>query len=144
MGGKDEILRIISENSLICFLSDLRLLLISAKKNTPQNIVYINLSSFYFYFDLAYPDMCNAIKELMAIIDPYIPLIISQSNLDEILIAREMGDLARMICLQDNYKTRSEYVFINSIMQANESDWEAIIEICKRIRELRENSLFTV
>ena len=78
----------------------------------------------------------------MSIIDPYIPLIISPQNLQEIIAAYEQGDTNHLSALTESYANRSKFIFINSVMKTQNADWESIVAICRKIRKLKAAGQF--
>lgn len=129
--------RIISDRSLVCFMEDLRQLLVYFKNQMPEYVNFINIESFYYYMRLAYPQKYKELTALMDILEPYIPLIISPRNLEEVVFAYEQGNLQELAKLEANFLGRSKFIFMNSVMTANQEDWENIMAICRRIREIK-------
>ena len=130
-------MRTISDRSLICFLHDLRLLLLRYKSQLPRYVHFINIDSFYFYLQLGYPAQCHELSGLMDIIEPYIPMIVSPQNLEDVFFAYEQGDLEELANLEENYMGRSKFIFLNSVMAADDEDWENILAICRKIRTMK-------
>jgi len=103
----------------------------------PERIDFINIESFYFYMFLGFPDKGRELTTLMGIIDPYIPMIISPQNLEEVVSAYEEGDTSHLANLEENFMGRSKFIFMNSVMMAQGADWDNIVAICLRIREVK-------
>jgi len=137
-------MKIISDRSLVCFLHDLRLLLLRYKGQLPRYVHFINIDSFYFYMQMGYPAQCEELTGLMEIIEPYIPMIVSPQNLDDVVYAYEQGDLDELASLEENYMGRSKFIFMNSVMAANNEDWENILAICRKIREVKSQRMIFV
>jgi len=138
--GKDAmkiITKIISDRTLVCFMEDLRQLLVYFKNQMPEHIYFINVESFYFYMRVAYPQKFKQLAALMDIIEPFIPLVISPQNLEEVIYAYEEGDSKGLAQLEEIFLDRSKFIFMNSIMTAQETDWQHIVSICRRIREIK-------
>jgi len=135
-------MKIISEQSLTCFLHDLRSILAFFKGHMPHNIKFINVESFYFYMRLGFPNKFKEMRGLMDIVEPYIPLVISQKNLEDVVFAYEQGNLTELAEMEDFFSKRSKLVFINSVMEANEVDFSNIVSICRRIRSLKSEAVF--
>jgi hypothetical protein len=118
-------------------MEDLRQLLVYFKNQMPEYVNFINIESFYYYMRLAYPQKYKELTALMDILEPYIPLIISPRNLEEVVFAYEQGNLQELAKLEANFLGRSKFIFMNSVMTANQEDWENIMAICRRIREIK-------
>ena len=129
--------KIISDRSLLCFMEDLRQLLVYFKNQMPEYISFINIESFYYYMRLAYPQKYKEMTGLMDILEPYIPLIISPRNLEEVIDAYEQGNSLELEKLEANFLGRSKFIFMNSVMTADQEDWGNIVTICRRIREIK-------
>ena len=129
--------KIISDQSLICFLEDMRRLLVYFKEQMPEYIHFINIESFYYYMRLAYPKKYKELAALVDIIEPYIPLIISPRNLEEVIFAYEQGNSHDLAQLEADFLNRSKFIFMNSVMTAQQPDWENIVAICRKIREIK-------
>ena len=129
--------KIISDRSLVCFMEDLRQLLVFFKNQMPDFISFINIESFYYYMRLAYPQKYKELSGLMDIIEPYIPLIISPHNLEEVIFAYENGNSQELAKLEADFLGRSKFIFMNSVMTADQEDWGNIVAICRRIREIK-------
>ena len=129
--------KIISDRSMICFMEDLRQLLVYFKNQMPEYISFINIESFYYYMRLAYPQKYKELAALMDILEPFIPLIISPRNLEEVIFAYEQGNSHELAKLEADFLNRSKFIFMNSVMTADEEDWGNIVSICRRIREIK-------
>jgi len=131
------ITKIISDRSLICFMEDLRQLLVYFKNQMPEYIYFINVESFYYYMRAAYPQKFKELAALMDIIEPFIPLVISPQNLEEVIFAYEEGNSQELAHLEEIFLDRSKFIFMNSVMAGCDTDWENIVAICRRIREIK-------
>ena len=129
--------KIISDRSLVCFMEDLRQLLCYFKNQMPDYISFINIESFYYYMRLAYPQKYKELTALMDILEAYIPLIISPRNLEEVVFAYEQGNAHELAKLEADFLDRSKFIFMNSVMTADQEDWGNIVAICRRIREIK-------
>jgi len=103
----------------------------------PDYVDFINIESFYFYMRLAYPKKYKELMALMDILEPFMPLIIPPKNLDEVIFVFEQGDAEEMVQLEESFVDRSKFIFINTVMMVRESDWQNIVAICRRIREIK-------
>jgi len=137
-------LKIISDRSLVCFLHDLRLLLLRYKGQLPRYVDFINIESFNFYLRMGYPAQSRELADLMEIIEPFIPMIVSPQNLEDVIAAYEEGNLDELASLEENYIGRSKFIFINSVMAADGEDWENILAICRKIREIKSQQMVYV
>jgi len=118
-------------------MEDFRQLLTYFKNQMPDYISFINIESFYYYMRLAYPQKYKELAALMDIIEPYIPLIISPRNLEEVVEAYESGNAHKLAKLEADFLGRSKFIFMNSVMTADDEDWGNIVAICRRIREIK-------
>jgi len=118
-------------------MEDLRQLLVYFKNQMPDYINFINIESFYYYMRLAYPQKYNEMAALMDIMEPFIPLIISPRNLEEVIFAYEQGNSHELAQLEADFLSRSKFIFMNSVMTADQEDWGNIVAICRRIREIK-------
>ena len=137
-------MKIISDRSLVCFLHDLRLLLLRYKGQLPRYVDFINIESFNFYLRMGYPAQSRELADLMEIIEPFIPMIVSPQNLEDVIAAYEEGNLDELASLEENYIGRSKFIFINSVMAADGEDWENILAICRKIREIKSQQMVYV
>jgi len=130
-------MRIISENSLKCFLADLRQVLGMFIGEFPEDIHFISIDSFYFYMNMAFPKKCREIGALMHVLEPYIPLVVSGRNMESILTAYEAGDFDRLLFMEESLMGRSKLIFLNSAMTLDSAHWEDMVRICCQIRAQR-------
>ncbi|MCL2753878.1 MAG: hypothetical protein FWE44_07005 [Defluviitaleaceae bacterium] len=128
-------MRILSEPSLKCFLYDLRNAASFLRSQLPKNIHFINADSFYFYLNLAYPQKSAQIRVLMSVLEPYVPLILSEASLYSLFDAYSLGDMPQLLVLQQNLDARSKLLFINSAIDATEEHWQSIMDTCLAIRK---------
>lgn len=134
-------MKMISDRSLVCFLHDLRQLLVYFKSQLPEYVDFINIESFYFYMRLGFPRKSKELAALMDIIEPFIPMIISPKNLEEVVIAYEQGNPEQLAALEKSFMGRSKFIFMNTVMEAEGADWENILSICLKIWEIKSRQL---
>lgn len=127
-------MRKISENSLRCFLADLRHVLGQFIDEIPSDIHFISVGTFYFYMHMAFPNRCREIRALMGIVEPFIPIVLSGRNLQSIIIAHESGSDARLIGVEESLIERSKLIFLKNAMILNKHEWEEMVNICCEIR----------
>jgi len=127
-------MRILSEPSLKCFLEDLRLATRFLRSQLPKDIHFFSTESFYFYLRMAYPEKTTEIQGLMAVLEPYVPLILSESTLFSLFDAYVTNDIAQLLVLQDALVTRSKLLFISSAIDADDDGWQNVMDICCTIR----------
>ena len=131
-------MRIISDKSLCCFLEDLRGSLDFYKKNASHHVVHLNIDGFYWYFGMINPVLCAGTQELMETVEPFIPVIVSEENLDLLVFAYENEELARLEELEADFLRHSKLKFINSILAVNSyEEWDRIRNICRTIRSYK-------
>jgi len=131
----------LSEVSLLCFLADLRMHLACFEGHIPDGISFISLESFFFYFRNILPDRCNQISTLMAVLHPYIPVIISKKSFGNLVSSYVGGDLRKLEALEQSLAARSKMFFVNSAMKKCDEQWENILDICCQIRNYKEQAL---
>lgn len=129
--------KMISQESLVCFMEDLQGLLLYFKKYIPCNLHFINIASIYSFMNMQNPEKFARLEGIMEVLEPFIPLIVSPKNLEEVVNAYEGGDSGEFAELEEGFLLRSQFVFINSIMAATDRDWENIVDICMKIREIK-------
>lgn len=127
-------MRMISENSLRCFLADLRHVLGMFAYEMPDNIHFINVGTFYFYMHKAFPNRCREIRALMGIVEPFIPIVINSRNLQSIVEAHELGNNNHLLYVEESLTQRSKMIFLNHALNANKMDWDEMVDICCAIR----------
>jgi len=103
----------------------------------PEDIDFINLESFYFYMSLSFPNKAREIGALMNLIEPYIPVIVSQRSLESILDAYMEGDFKRLTQLESGVASRSKLTFLDAAMNSDAHNWEEMVELCCYIRSHR-------
>ena len=130
----------LSDYDLCYFLKKIKDILDFFKSGI-EDIEFINLSGFYaFVYDIE-EHRAGALKELVNIVEPYIPLVISRDNLVSLVISYEEGDMVTLQSLEQEYAIRSKLIFINSVIKAHEEDWDDIVLICRKIRDAKIESL---
>jgi len=127
-------MRILSEPTLKCFLDDLRIATAFLRNQMPKDIHFISADSFYFYLGLAFPEKTAQIRSLMGVLEPYVPLILSEHALFCLFDAYAENDIAGLITLQQNLDTRSKLLFINSAIEADDEQWQDVVAVCCAIR----------
>lgn len=127
----------ISESSLVCFLDDLRNALCDFREEMPKGIHFINMDSFYFYVNLAFPVKRQEIGGLMGILGPFIPVIVSEINLMSLLAAYASGDMAGLARLEESLIERSQLSFIQTAIYADCHNWGSLVNTCRKVHRQR-------
>ena len=131
----------LSEVSLLCFLADLRMYLACFEGSMPEDISFINLESFFFYFRNILQVECGQISTIMGIIAPYIPVIVSKKSFGNLMSSYMEGDLRKLEALEQSLVERSKMFFINCAMRKSDEEWENVLDICCQIRNHKEQAL---
>ncbi|MCL2575736.1 MAG: hypothetical protein FWE33_04815 [Defluviitaleaceae bacterium] len=129
-------MRILTENGLKCFLDDLRNELAFLKNELPKDIHFISADSFYFYLNLAYPIKCQQVMGLMTVLEPYIPLVVSEKGLNTLMNAYAQNDLNRLTDVEQSLAARSKLLFLNSAITTDEDNWSNVVDVCCALRRL--------
>jgi len=127
----------ISEPSLVCFLGDLRNALWDFRNEMPEGIHFINMDSFYFYVNMAFPSKRQEIGGLMNILEPFIPVMVSECNLMSLLAAYASGDMANLARLEQSLIDRSHLSFIQTAISADCTHWDSIVTTCRKVHKQR-------
>ena len=133
----------INETELLDRLEHVKETLQSAEFNSVNNdnIVFLNLDSFYKYIDeLNGSDGFYSFSDIMESIKPYIPLAISEDELGQYLSAAVANDFAELRRLELAFINLSAVKFINAAYQADMDEWRDLVEACKTIRACKEQN----
>jgi len=130
-------LRLISDRSLCCFLEDLRSSLDYYKENAQENLVFINIDGFFWYMKTLSPGVAANTHELMETLTPFIPMIITEENLGDLLRAAEDASPS-LAQIELDYLNKSKLKFIYTILSADSwEEWDRIRNICRTIRNYK-------
>ncbi|MCL2236552.1 MAG: hypothetical protein FWB98_08970 [Defluviitaleaceae bacterium] len=127
----------ISEPSLVCFLEDLRNTMADFRGEMPKGIHFINIESFYFYVNSAYPAKRQEIGGLMGVLEPFIPVTVSEYNLMSLLAAYASGDMQSLARLEQGLIDRSRLLFLQAAISSSNSHWQHVINTCCQVRMQR-------
>lgn len=134
--------KIISDSSLICRLEDLRYALTNVKHN---NIIFMNLESFYKHIAEFAKEKCDtekSIEELVNIIEPYIPLVVTDKNIEAFLNAAVDDNEDVLKQMENTFVQNSKIKFIQSVIGAqNAQQWHEIVDVCRTIRAYKEEGI---
>jgi len=130
-------LMIISESSLVCFLEDLRNTMADFRDEIPKGIHFINVESLYFYIHSAFPAKRQEIGGLMMVLEPFIPVTVSEYNLMSLLAAYASGDMEALARLEQGLINRSRLLFLQTAISADNSNWEHVVNSCRQVRMQR-------
>jgi len=123
-------MRIISEASLRCFLWDVRRLLTMFAAHIPHDIHFISPDGFYDYIGHVHADKAHEVAAIISIITPYIPIVMTIKNAQDVMDAYFAGDASHFAHLERKLVNRSIIIFITLTMAANNAEWERVVDIC--------------
>lgn len=134
--------RMISDSELICRMEDLR----DALKDIGRSdIIFMNLDSFYAYtteLENKGWDKRKNIEELINIIEPYIPIVITDQNIEAFLYAAINNNEENLNQMEKNFVQSSKIKFIQSVIKAKTTEqWQEIVNICRTIRAYKEEGV---
>lgn len=81
------------------------------------------------------------VEDLLEVLEPFIPLVISQESLYKMVAAYDSGDNGNLAQLEKEFVNRSKFVFINSILWAKDGEWGNIVTLCRKIRHIKLQQL---
>jgi len=109
-----------------------------------KNIVFLSPEIFY---DSVTNSLSNKSIDFGALINditPYIPLVITDSNLELFLEAVMENDDELVCALEENFVKNSAARFITLIYNADENELKKLIDACEEIRKFKEEELYAV
>lgn len=132
----------ISDSSLVCCMEDLRDALASVDN---RNIIFMNLDSFYAHiseFESKKWDKGKNVEELINIIEPYIPIVVTDQNIESFLNAAISDNEEMLTQMENAFVQNSKIKFIQSIMGVqNAEQWQEIVGVCRTIRAYKEEGI---
>ena len=128
----------ITEDSLIDKLEDIRGCIRKISRYDMKNTVFMNLDSFLNYIYVK-SGRTICLKSLLDEVSPYIPLMISDEHLELFCEAAYDGDGALIDTLEDIFMRNSVARFINSVYDARSDEaWDKLVGVCTSIWEYRQ------
>lgn len=105
-------------------------------------VVFLNLDSFYTYLDdisfIKY-GRGSDLKHRLSIIEPFIPMTVSEKHLELFMNAAEKKDNSVINDLDNFLNKLIKINFLNSIYKARTpQEWEDILQICRTMRDFYE------
>lgn len=130
--------KIISESSLSHALNVLKREF--SQNICDKNIIFLNMEGFYLYID-EFCDNGSGLSELIAKIEPYIPLTVSDENIRMLLEAALKPDNEAKD-LEQQFINSSKVRFLNLLFHAgSEKEWDEISSVCLEIRNYIEQGV---
>lgn len=130
-------MNILSDISLYCFLEDFRILMLYFGQSIPEYMDFVSLAALYRHFKGIDEKKLSILEDITELLEPYIPMIINEKSLQNMLLAYSVGDSDEIYRIENEYLNRSKFIFANSIMKADENDWKSIVTMCLKIKSLR-------
>jgi len=132
---------VLSGPMLDFYLDDIMDIFVNFDHERLKKMVFLNIDSFLDYIDSDREPGVSGLRfaEIIEIIEPFIPLIVNEENMESYLRFALNQDQKGMDALQTEIAESAKIKFVKSIFNAeNENDIEQIFEICRVIREYRE------
>jgi len=129
----------ISEETLHEYLCELHQTLQSI-----NGIKFFNINSFYKYIGFYMNENdSNKIIHLLTMVEPYIPIIASDDNIDIFLEAALQNNVAEVVRLENEFILGSKIQFIHELItQENDDEWRNTIDTCQAIRKYKTEGIF--
>lgn len=137
---------VISGPVLETCLLDIRVILDRQDAETLKKVIFLDLEGFYSFVEkkrgLLKSGSGKNFKELIETIEPFIPLVLSDDNLELYLLTALEQDSGELAQLERKFVLDSKIKFIKNLLSArSEEEWENIFRICRTIREYKERAL---
>ena len=122
-----------TEQDLVDKLDDIRDFLSVLKDYYIGNIVFFNLESFFNFVSEKLGH--GGLKKLLYEIEPYIPLVITENNLEHFARAVAENDKDMLKTISAVLSANSITIFIGAVYKAeNDTDWQKIKMECLKIK----------
>ena len=122
-------------------MEDLRLLLGYFGERLPTGVEFINIQGLLSYLRTINLHKVLMLEDLVEILEPYIPMVISEKDLQKLFLAQREGNISRLTELEGEFVARSKFIFLNSALLASayaeDTDWENIKRVCRKIRSMK-------
>ena len=129
----------ISSDKLKANLEALRKILDHFDTAKIGNVIFYNMESFYAFLKKETYEN-TSVENIMDEIQPFIPISITEDNLELFLQASTANDMNEMSLLENRFENRTRIDFINTIKNVrNDSEWLGILRICETIRDYKES-----
>ena len=126
---------IISENKLISYLETIRKKVRDIDISEFKNIVFLSSESFFYFIDNRKGKSVQ-LSELLNKIEHYIPLAITEENINLLLNAALDPSGDKVDALESSFIASSKIKFVNTIIDAHSPEqWNEIVNTCKTIRK---------
>ena len=103
-----------------------------------SNIIFLNVESIINFIDTK-PEN-NGFRECLKEVEPYIPLEISDENMDLFIDAAIAGDTAAVTALENAFIKNSLTKFISEVYNAKSDEaWADILKTCGEIRDYKSS-----
>ncbi|MDR2650349.1 MAG: hypothetical protein LBB94_11640 [Clostridiales bacterium] len=135
-------MKTITDQELAAYLTELKRAVNGTDSATPDNVIFFNAISFYFYIKDLPCRGRQTIDEVLSLIEPYIPIRLTQEMfdmfLDNILTVKngEEPTIEMMIHAKGD--------FLLDVREANTPEaWANIVDTCESIREMKESRAYS-
>jgi hypothetical protein len=128
---------LLSEQNLEACLEDLRGVLLKI-----GIVLFFDLNSFYQYIDMYLHEYdVGRITRLIGVVEPYIPIAVSDDEIDNFLAAAMDNDAAEVERLEREFVAHSKMKFIRDAISMDDGEWGGAVEICQTIRRYKEEGI---
>ncbi|MDR1703591.1 MAG: hypothetical protein LBS19_02750 [Clostridiales bacterium] len=134
----------LSSAALNIYLSEIKTMFQDYDYNRLKKMIFMNIDSFLGFIDMGIErgPSGKTFKEVIEMIEPFIPLVINDESLDTYLLAAISQDENELIRLQNQFVQNAKIRFVKNLMGAqSEDDMEEIFEVCRTIREYKAKSV---
>jgi len=133
--------RVLKETQLQENLERVRSSISNLQHYNISNIIFLNVDSIINFIDMKTENA--GFRECLKEIEPYIPLAVSNQNLELFVEAAERGDDRTVESLENAFVKNSMTRFISEVYNAQTDEaWRNILETCGKIREYKNEAYF--
>ena len=132
----------LSEQTLQHCLEELRCIL----QTLGNGLLFFDINSFYAYIGY-YMNETDSHKalHLLSVVEPYIPIIVSDDNIDTFLEAALRNDVNEVVKLEARFISDSKMRFVQSITaQKDDETWRNTVDTCQTIRKYKVEGVFAL
>jgi hypothetical protein len=110
------------------------------------SVLFFDIKSFYANIGLFVSDGDkNRITRLLGIVEPYMPIVVSDENIDTFLEAAMRNDADEVQRLESQFISNSKIKFIRSLSENGDDEWLNTVDTCQTIRRYKiEGIQFTM
>jgi len=131
----------ISEQTLRACLDELYELL----QQLGGSLIFFDINSFYAFIDYYLSENENRrVIQLLNIIEPFIPITVSDENIDIFLEAAMRNDVREVLRLEEKFISNSKTRFIQTTIAKDIESWRSIVNACQTIRMYKSEGIFAL